>query len=101
MAKRIGAAALLTLCFARTATAGPPFVTDDPEPVDPGVPAVVATQESHTINLNKADVDTLTQSFKGIGRKRAEAIVAYREANGEFKSLDDLALVKGIGRSKG
>jgi competence protein ComEA len=56
------------------------------------------SQESKTIHLNQADVDMLTQSFKGIGRKRAEAIVAYREANGPFKSIEDLALVKGIGK---
>ena len=68
-----------------------------PEKPEPGAIPIV-TQESHLIDLNKADVDTLTQSFKGIGRKRAEAIVAYREANGGFKSLDDLALVKGIGK---
>lgn len=49
------------------------------------------------INLNSADLSTLTQSFKGVGRKRAEAIIAYREANGGFKTLDDLGLVKGIG----
>ena len=49
------------------------------------------------INLNNADLNALTQSFKGIGRKRAEAIIAYRESNGGFKTLDDLGLVKGIG----
>ena len=32
-----------------------------------------------------------------MGRKRAEAIIAYREANGGFKSIQDLGLVKGIG----
>lgn len=56
-------------------------------------------QDSKLIHLNQADVDTLTQSFKGIGRKRAEAIIAYREANGGFKSIADLALVKGIGKA--
>lgn len=55
-------------------------------------------QTTNKINLNTADVGTLTQSFKGIGRKRAEAIVAYREANNGFKSIEDLALVKGIGK---
>lgn len=56
-------------------------------------------KDSKMIHLNQADVDTLTQSFKGIGRKRAEAIIAYREANGGFKSIEDLALVKGIGKA--
>lgn len=67
------------------------------ESIDPGnIPTV--TQPSNKINLNTADVDTLTQSFKGIGRKRAEAIIAYREANAGLKSVEDLALVKGIGK---
>lgn len=56
-------------------------------------------KEHHQININKADLGTLVQSFKGIGKKRAEAIIAFREAHGGFKSIDDLALVKGIGKS--
>lgn len=51
------------------------------------------------INLNKADVATLTQSFKGIGKKRAEAIVAYRETHRGFGAIKDLAHVKGIGQA--
>lgn len=50
------------------------------------------------INLNQADVATLTGSFKGIGRKRAEAIIAYRENHKGFKSLEELAEVKGLGQ---
>jgi competence protein ComEA len=56
------------------------------------------SQKQQIIHLNQADVNTLTNSFKGIGRKRAESIIAYRGANGPFKSVDDLALVKGIGK---
>lgn len=63
------------------------------------VKSSVVSQETNKININKADINTLTQSFKGVGQKRAEAIVAYREANGGFKSIDDLALVKGLGKS--
>ncbi len=51
------------------------------------------------INLNKATLQELTGSFKGIGKKRAEAIVSYREANGGFKSVEDLAKVRGLGQS--
>jgi len=50
------------------------------------------------IDLNKADLATLTGSFKGIGKKRAEAIIAYRESHGSFKSLEELAEVKGFGQ---
>lgn len=50
------------------------------------------------INLNKADLSTLTGSFKGIGKKRAEAIIAYRDSHNGFKSLEELAEVKGFGQ---
>lgn len=50
----------------------------------------------HLININTADEATLS-SLKGIGAKKAEAIIAWRNANGEFQSLDQLAEVKGIG----
>ncbi len=59
----------------------------------------LAEQQVNKINLNTADALTLTQSFKGIGKKRAEAIVGYREKHGNFKSVAELADVRGIGKS--
>ncbi|HEM3614824.1 TPA: helix-hairpin-helix domain-containing protein [Streptococcus suis] len=48
------------------------------------------------INLNTATEADL-QTISGIGAKRATDIIAYREANGGFKSVDDLNNVSGIG----
>ena len=48
------------------------------------------------ININTADIETLA-SLNGIGQSKAEAIVAYRDANGPFQSSNDLTNVKGIG----
>ena len=48
------------------------------------------------VNLNTATAKELT-SLPGIGQAKAEAIVKYREANGPFKSVEDLTKVKGIG----
>jgi len=48
------------------------------------------------VNLNTADEATLT-SLKGIGAVKAKAIIAYRQQNGPFKSVDDLKKVPGIG----
>ncbi len=48
------------------------------------------------IDINTATVQELS-SIKGIGIKKAEAIVKYRQTHGKFKSIDDLAKVKGIG----
>ena len=53
---------------------------------------------SHKIDLNKADVSVLTGSFKGVGKKRAEAIIAYRDSHQGFKSIEELADVKGLGQ---
>ena len=51
------------------------------------------------VNINTADAATLSRELKGIGMKRAEAIVEYRRKFGPFKSADELAAVKGIGPS--
>lgn len=49
------------------------------------------------VNINKADAAELAASLVGVGEARAKAIVEYREANGPFKSAEDLKNVKGIG----
>src|SRR3990167_1893532 len=51
------------------------------------------------INLNTATVKDLMQ-IKGINAYKAKSIIAYREKNGNFKSIDDLAKVKGFKRMK-
>jgi len=48
------------------------------------------------VHLNKSTVDDL-QTLKGIGLKKAQAIVAYRQQMGAFKSVSELINVKGIG----
>ena len=54
---------------------------------------------AETVNINTADKETLMTSIKGVGETRAEAIIAYREQNGDFKSVEDLAEVRGVGPS--
>jgi competence protein ComEA len=49
------------------------------------------------VDINKADAATIAKELQGIGLSRAQAIVAYREKNGAFKSAEDLRKVKGIG----
>lgn len=48
------------------------------------------------VNINQADASTLASELKGIGDKKAQAIVDYRTQNGSFTSIDDLQNVKGI-----
>lgn len=49
-------------------------------------------------NLNVASSKAIADAFKGIGPKRAQAIVDYRLSHGPFKSIEDLHLVKGISK---
>jgi competence protein ComEA len=51
------------------------------------------------VNINQADAATIAKSLDGIGQSKADAIVAWRNANGPFKSADDLTQVKGIGKA--
>ncbi len=48
------------------------------------------------VNINTAEAADLAK-ISGIGPKKAEAIIAFRKANGKFKTVDDLQKVKGIG----
>lgn len=48
------------------------------------------------VNLNQADAVTLAHSIRGIGMKRAEAIIKYRADNGNFKNVADLGRVSGL-----
>lgn len=50
-----------------------------------------------TVNINTATLEEL-QTIKGIGKKKAEAILQYRKEHGAFRSKEDLLQVKGIGK---
>jgi len=49
------------------------------------------------VNINTANAATIDQALLNVGPAKADAIVAYRKAHGSFKSVEQLALVKGIG----
>ena len=51
------------------------------------------------VNVNTAGPEQIAKGLDGIGLTKAEAIVAYREANGLFKHPDELVNVKGVGIS--
>ena len=58
--------------------------------------ATGTSSSSEKININTATAQDL-QKLSGIGEKRAEQIISYREQNGAFKSIDDLTKISGIG----
>ena len=60
--------------------------------------AMVVTPDYHSVNVNQASASQIAAALKGVGLKTATAIVAYRKANGPFKTADSLMSVKGVGR---
>ena len=59
------------------------------------VPPVGAADE--TVDINTADAAELARVLDGVGRSKAEAIVAHRDEFGPFTDVDELRYVKGIG----
>ena len=57
----------------------------------------VSALAAQPVNVNTADAQTIADSLSGVGLSKAQAIVAYREAHGTFKHVDELVNVKGIG----
>lgn len=53
---------------------------------------------SNLININTAD-ENILQELPGIGASKAKAIIKYREDFGEFKSIEDILNVEGIGET--
>ena len=55
--------------------------------------------EHLVINVNEADEKLLAKHLIGIGKKRAQAIIAYRKKHGNFLTIEDIAKVRGISKS--
>ena len=77
------------------------------EPAGASEPAVKQTQTvtetqsaaSDKININSATASEISKSLIGIGAKKAEAIVQYREKHGNFTEAEQLLEVQGIGKA--
>ncbi len=76
-----------------------PYFSLAANPTPPVIPK--STSLNDKINLNEASLEVLSHSFKGIGKKRAEAIIQYRQSHGKFKQIEQLKEVKGIGKQFG
>ncbi len=81
-----------SLSFTLSAAPASTTAVQDPVPV-----VSQMTAQPSRLDLNKADAVTLQKELNGIGKTKAEAIVAYREANGPFASVDELLEIRGIG----
>jgi len=51
------------------------------------------------VDINTASASVIAENLTGIGLKRAQSIVEYREKNGAFRTLGDVEAVKGVGPS--
>lgn len=58
--------------------------------------SAIQARDQKTVNINRASEGELV-SLHGIGSSKAQAILLYREMFGDFKTVDELAKVKGIG----
>jgi competence protein ComEA len=85
--RRCVPALVLTLSLAAVALTASPLVPDA---------AAAAPAETKPVDLNAAGAGDL-EAVPGIGKSLAARIVAFREKNGAFKSVDDLLKVQGIG----
>lgn len=92
--------------LARTLTDGEQVIIPSKDDAEAAVPQATASQAPSTaqsgsgkVNINTATAEAL-DALPGIGASTAAKIVADREANGPFKTTDDLKRVTGIGDKK-
>ena len=55
--------------------------------------------QAYAVNINTATAAEIAEALNGIGIAKAEALVAYRTANGMFSSAEQIVNVKGIGQT--
>ncbi len=60
-------------------------------------PPADTTQQESLRDINSADATAIAAALDGIGLVKAQEIVAHREMFGKFRSIDELAEVRGIG----
>ncbi|MDO4709012.1 MAG: helix-hairpin-helix domain-containing protein [Pseudomonadota bacterium] len=60
------------------------------------LPACLATAAVHRVDINHASEWALVCALEGVAQQEARAIVDYRKEHGAFRSMEQLALVKGV-----
>ncbi|HEI8867406.1 ComEA family DNA-binding protein [Serratia sp. AKBS12] len=98
--KNLLATTLLLLTLAPAMAAEKPAASQKAATTASAAKAPAApTEVEATVNINQADAEQLASVLNGVGLKKAEAIVRYREQHGPFTEIDQLQEVPGIGLS--
>ena len=96
--KKSGGSATVTISAEHSEASQPPDSQTSISPEDSTSPVSSSTESSFQVPLN---INTATEqelrSLPGIGEKLAERIIAYREENGAFSSIEEIMSVEGIG----
>lgn len=86
------------------ATAAPAVVKNDTAqvqssktPVTPVTTAKPSDADDGVVSINTGSAEALAQAMNGVGLKKAQSIISYREEYGPFKALEQLQEVPGIG----
>jgi competence protein ComEA len=61
--------------------------------------AISSIASAAPVNINTASASEIADALNGIGLSKAQAIVEYREAYGEFSRADEIVFVRGVGES--
>ena len=58
-----------------------------------------ANETAEAVNINTASAEIIAETLSGIGLKKAQAIVEWRESHGKFTHKEQLTAIKGIGEA--
>lgn len=86
-----------SMAAVENAGAAPPVLSAPAVKAGQGSEVVVAVDDEASVSINQADAEQLASVLKGVGLKKAESIVRYREQNGPFTQIEQLQEVPGIG----
>ena len=86
--------------MAQTALAAEPVAKSQATQTKAENPGAAQSDDEGTrVSINSASAEDFARVMNGVGLKKAQAIVSYREEYGPFKTVDDLKQVPGMGSS--
>jgi len=88
------------LCHSSLSAASEPVSTAVTQNSHPALkPEAAAQPQQEQVSINEATAEQLSAVMNGVGLKKAQAIVSYREQYGPFSAIQQLSEVPGIGNA--